>query len=130
MKKILGNIIGFFLKVGFIPFLIFFSQSWQAEGLRCDLSMILGIFLLAIGLIGVVYLEMVLLRFGDGRSHFSSRPDRLVDVGWYARTRHPYHWSLTLYHLGFFLLLFGIGLQALLAGMLFFLLGMQSSLSF
>jgi len=51
--------------------------------------------------------DLLILRFGDGTLHFTPKSSRLVDVGFYARTRHPAFWFFTIYLYGTVLFFFG-----------------------
>lgn len=106
MIRLLQNISGFFLQIGFAPFLLYLFIPTNQQNVHSTPLMLLILSLISFGLIGAVYTEIVILRFGDGRSHFNSKPSRLIDVGLYARNRHPYFWFLSIYHLGIFLLFF------------------------
>jgi len=124
MQTTLVNIIGFILKVGLIPSALFFLVPADPDITRDFVSNMLSSAGIILGLMGVIYAELMLLRFGDGRSHFARHPDRLVDVGMYARTRHPYHWFLSLYHFGIFIHFYQVSSPAILLGAIYFFGGL------
>ncbi|MCF7905419.1 MAG: 1-acyl-sn-glycerol-3-phosphate acyltransferase [Candidatus Marinimicrobia bacterium] len=88
-----------------MPLLLYLLLPVQGLQIHSTLMMITILCLISLGFIGVFYSELIMQRFGDGRSHFNTKPGRLVDVGVYARNQHPFFWFLSIYHLGVFLLL-------------------------
>jgi len=66
-----------------------------------QMRLFIGGFLTLGGLLGVSLADLLILRFGEGTLR---SPQHVVDVGCYARNRHPYFWFATGYHLGLLIL--------------------------
>ena len=63
----------------------------------------------------MAHADLMILRFGDGDLHLTTKCRRLVDVGVYARTRHPYFWFYSIYQYG--ILLFTLGYDPWILGL-------------
>lgn len=118
------NFAGFLLKLGLIPMLLALFLEGDMRSFPSTTEFLGFFFLSGAGLMLLIFTEVILLRFGDGRSHFSRSPSRLVDVGMFARTRHPYHWYLSIYHFGIFTYFFGFGPLTIGLASAFFIIGL------
>ncbi len=107
MLKILRNFFGLALKLTIIPCLLLLSPDLLPDQVTGPLSSIVGAFLILVGLHGMMISDLLILRFGDGNVHFPKKSTRLVDVGFYARTRHPFFWFFSIYQYGILLIFFG-----------------------
>jgi len=107
MLRILRNFFGLALKLTIIPCLLLLFPDLLPNQVTGPLSNIFGTFLILIGLHGMMISDLLILRFGDGNVHFPKESIRLVDVGLYARTRHPFFWFFSIYQYGILLVFFG-----------------------
>ncbi|MCF7921237.1 MAG: 1-acyl-sn-glycerol-3-phosphate acyltransferase [Candidatus Marinimicrobia bacterium] len=105
--RILRNFFGLALKLSFIPYVLYISPELFLNHTPESLSTFFGTLLILMGLYGMVVSDLLILRFGDGNLHFSTKSTRLVDVGFYARTRHPFFWFFSIYQYGVLLIFFG-----------------------
>ncbi len=96
------NFLGFLLKLSILPYVLYVSPEYLVDHNISPLSSILGPILIGIGIAGIIISDLLILRFGDGNLHLSKTVTRLVDVGFYARTRHPFFWFFSIYQLGVF----------------------------
>lgn len=101
------NAIGWVAKLGFVPVVIHLVPESGFHALENSISLTLGYALILLGLLGMIHADMLILRFGDGTLHLSSKPTRLVSVSLYARNRHPFAWFHAIYQYGWLLLVFG-----------------------
>lgn len=123
MIRITRNFLGFFLKISIVPLvLISFPAIFPVPDMSLT-STFLGMVLILIGALGMVHADLMILRFGGGDLHLTTQCRRLVDVGFFARTRHPFFWFYSIYQYG--ILLFMLGFHPLLL-----LLSMVSSVIF
>ncbi len=112
--RILRNFSGLALKLSIIPCILYFvpeSLLVRTPGYQSTLS---GTIIILVGLLGMMISDILILRFGDGNLHFSIKSSRLVDVGFYARTRHPFFWFFSLYQIGILLVFFGFSWHLLI----------------
>jgi len=111
--RTLKNFLGLFLKIAALPVAIAILGEHlplaEVEGIPLVFSMAFII----VGIIGLLVADILLMRFGDGNVHLSNSGTRLVDVGFYARTRHPFFWFLSLYQLGILISHLGISLLSI-----------------
>jgi 1-acyl-sn-glycerol-3-phosphate acyltransferase len=105
--RILRNFIELALKLSIIPYALYISPQWPLAQMPGPLSTIFGTLFILIGLYGMMSSDLLIIRFGDGKLHFSTKNTRLVDVGLYARTRHPFIWFFSIYQYGVLLVFFG-----------------------
>ncbi|NQV42800.1 MAG: 1-acyl-sn-glycerol-3-phosphate acyltransferase [Candidatus Marinimicrobia bacterium] len=117
MKNVFGilrNFLGLVIKLSAIPIVLYTSTglipTLNSEPLRFGL----GTFFILFGLLGMMLSDLLILRFGNGNLHFSTRISRLVDVGLYAKTRHPFTWFFSFYQSGVFLIFMGFSWHTLL----------------
>jgi len=134
-KRSIKNFLGLVIKLGALPLALTFAGDFLPDLEFHGWSVMLSLFLILGGLVGVLVSDILLLRFGDGNVHLSKRSNRLVDVGYYARTRHPFFWFISIYQLG--ILVFHLGFTALslmiwviltLAGLAYLLLVQEKQL--
>ncbi|MCF6238407.1 MAG: 1-acyl-sn-glycerol-3-phosphate acyltransferase, partial [Candidatus Marinimicrobia bacterium] len=105
-RQYILNFCGFVIKLSTLPILL---ASFRVEFTQSDPKLVESAatwLLVSFGALGMLYSDLLILRFGDGILHFSRPVTRLVDVGFYARNRHPSFWFLSIYTLGI-ILLFG-----------------------
>lgn len=96
----LRNILGSLIKVSTLPLILFvLDRSFPNQDVD-PVYVILAFLLIIGGLLGISISDLLILRFGDGNLHLSNNITRLVDVGFYARNRHPFFWFISIYHLG------------------------------
>ncbi len=106
--------LGLCIKLSVLPILLHgYQGTFTLENISLLSSFTSALFII-LGLSGVLVSDLLMLRFGDGDVHFSLNPSRLVDVGFYARTRHPYLWFLFLYQYGTLLFYIGFSWTSLL----------------
>ena len=113
--RVLRNFLGLLFKLSFLPAILTFYQAAYSSGAITPLCSFTSTAFIILGLSGIIVSDLLLLRFGDGNVHFTPSPSRLVDVGFYARTRHPYLWFFFLFHYGIFLFYMGFSWIALLS---------------
>jgi len=106
-KQRLQNIFGLLLKLTISP-LVFQLLSYL-DILQPDTFSISGVawLLISAGLLGTLFSDLIMIRYGDGRLQAFANAQRLVDVGLYARNRHPSFWFFSIYQLGILLLFLG-----------------------
>jgi 1-acyl-sn-glycerol-3-phosphate acyltransferase len=105
------NFLGGILKLLGLPLLLSWLIANTEMSSAGQTPYFLDWLLIMIGFIGMTVSTLMLFRFGNGHIHFEPRPGRLVDMGSYARTRHPNFWFFQIYLLG--ILLFYLGLHPL-----------------
>ncbi len=105
--RIAQNLFGLLLKLTVIPYAVYIYSQTVLVLTPETLSTILGVIFILFGLQGMIISDLLILRFGDGTLHFSAMSARLVDVGLYARTRHPTFWFFSIYLYGILLVLVG-----------------------
>ncbi len=116
MRRLL-NLIGFLIKLLILPLILFtFSEYFTTPDIT-PFSSISSTLFIIFGLTGIIISEVLILRFGDGQIHFARKVSRLVDVGYYARTRHPYFWFFSVFQYGNLLYYTGYKWQTLLLSM-------------
>ncbi|NQV29729.1 MAG: 1-acyl-sn-glycerol-3-phosphate acyltransferase [Candidatus Marinimicrobia bacterium] len=108
------NFLALVLKLSILPILLWVNQDAFISGNISLLSSISSALFIILGLSGIIISDLLLLRFRDGKVHFSFKNSRLVDVGFYARTRHPYLWFFFLFQYGNFLFYIGFSWGSLL----------------
>jgi 1-acyl-sn-glycerol-3-phosphate acyltransferase len=105
--RISRNFFGLVIKLSILPCMLFsVSERLPFQALEV-LSYGLGALLIMFGLWGMMISDFLILRFGNGNLNFSTNISRLVDVGFYARTRHPFAWFYSSYQLGILLIFLG-----------------------
>ncbi|MEA3287988.1 MAG: 1-acyl-sn-glycerol-3-phosphate acyltransferase [Candidatus Marinimicrobia bacterium] len=133
-KRAIRNFGGLSIKLMILPGLLSLIGSERTLSATGSLEWATICFLLGLGLAGILFSDMLILRYGDGTLHFSTIATRLVDVGFYARNRHPAFWFFSSYQLGVLLLFFGFTPNAILlwlgvtSGCILFLLFVQENL--
>jgi 1-acyl-sn-glycerol-3-phosphate acyltransferase len=105
--RILRNFVGLIVKLSIIPCVLYISIGLFNDPTPEPLSSLLGTMFILIGLYGMMSSDLLILRFGDGKLHFSTKTTRFVDVGFYARTRHPFFWFFSIYQYGILLVFTG-----------------------
>ncbi len=118
------NTIGWLVKLTILPaFLHFFGDTFSVASSILILPVIPWTIII-MGLLGIIYSDLLMLRFGDGNLQPLSAASRQVDVGLYARNRHPSFWFYSVYQLGVLLLFCGITLFSVLAWLVINLFGL------
>ena len=113
--RLLRNFLGLVIKLSILPFVLYTSTELLPDPTPGSLSFGLGTLFFIIGLQGMLISDLLILRFGNGNLHLSIKKlSRLVDVGFYARTRHPFTWFFSIYQSGVLLLFLGLTWQTLL----------------
>ena len=100
-------------KLLILPLILYAFSEHFATPTIAPLSSISSAIFIIIGLVGISISDLIILRFGDGGVHFWPKSTRLVDVGFYARTRHPYLWFFSIYQYGNLLFYTGYQWQTL-----------------
>jgi 1-acyl-sn-glycerol-3-phosphate acyltransferase len=104
----LRNIFGFLLKTAALPLALHLANFNKSEFGVDFLSASFSWSMLIIGFLGMLYSDLLILRFGEANAHLCKARTRLVELGVYARNRHPFFWSLSVYHLGILILNYGL----------------------
>ncbi len=117
--RILRNFLGLVIKLSIPPCVLYISSELLPDPTPGPLSFGIGILFIIIGLQGMLISDLLILRFGNGNLHFSTKITRLVDVGFYARTRHPFVWFFSFYHSGLFLIFMGFTWYTLILSLCF-----------
>jgi len=123
--RILRNFFGWVFKISIIPYVLYISPELFIHHTSAPLSAFFGVLCILFGLYGMLVSDLLILRFGDGNLHLSIKSRRLVDVGFYARTRHPFFWFFSIYQYGVLLIFFGFSWLILILSLcssLFYLL--------
>ncbi|MCF7822669.1 MAG: 1-acyl-sn-glycerol-3-phosphate acyltransferase [Candidatus Marinimicrobia bacterium] len=120
----LRNILGLVLKTGVVPFILNLEGFPIASHSFNQPSSIFSWIIILAGLAGLLTSHLLLLRYGDGNAQFILRSTRLVDVGVYARNRHPFFWFLSLYYLGVLINFYGFTLLTFIIWISFVILGL------
>ena len=113
-KKSIRNLIGWSIKLTILPGLLILFGYEDSYSVTGSLELVIIWLLIGSGLLGNIFSDLLILRFGDGALHFSKVTSRLVDVGFYARNRHPAFWFFSSYQLGVMLLFYGFTAHAVL----------------
>ena len=116
--KILRNFLGLVIKLSILPLVLYTSTVSLPHHTAGPVSFWLGTLFILIGLHGMMLADLLILRFGNGNLHFSTKISRLVDVGFYARTRHPFTWFFSIYQAGVFLIFIGLTWQTLILSLI------------
>ncbi len=105
--RIIRNILSSFIKLSFIPAILYASPELTQHTTPSTFSSITGGIFILLGLYGMMSADLLILRFGDGKLYFSRRVTKLVNVGLFAHNRHPFFWFFSVYQLGFLLVIIG-----------------------
>lgn len=113
--RVIRNILGLVLKLTMLPYLLAYLSESLPMLQSTPQTRIFSIILIIFGVTGMFISDLLLLRFGDGRAHLSLKATRLVNVGFYARTRHPFQWFFSLYFSGVITMYLGFTWNSLLS---------------
>ncbi len=112
-KQRLLNISGLLFKLSYLPLFLTIVSNYNWLVLTNTTSRGIAWVPIITGFWGILFSDMLMLRFGDARLHISPAT-RLVDVGLYARNRHPSFWFFSIYQFGILLLYTGFSATILL----------------
>lgn len=107
LMRVGRNLLGILFKLSILPGVFYLSPTLIDNQNINPTTTIIGSILILFGLTGMMISDLLILRFGDGRLHFSASNTRLVNVGFYARTRHPFSWFFSFYQYGVLLIFLG-----------------------
>lgn len=120
--RIIRNILGLVIKLSVLPLALYAVPDLTSIYNPGPLSFGLGAILILFGLHGMMLSDLLILRFGNGNLHVSTHVSRLVDVGLYAKTRHPFTWFFSIYQTGIFLICMGFTWHTLILSLSFSLI--------
>ena len=126
MKKQLRHFLNIstgILKLVYLPLAAWLFQGSYESGLSSPALSALAWVLILLGLSGMAVASLTIFRFGSGGLPVSRVPERLVDVGQYGRTRHPYFWFFLMFQAGLLLLILGLQWLSLICWILILLTG-------
>ncbi len=130
------NLLGLIVKLSVTPLIISLSTEFIPHAEISSSSSLFALAFSILGLLGMLATDTITLRFGDGVLHYPGKVTRLVDVGFYARTRHPFFWFFSLYQLGILTYTYAFSIFALsiwgiitLSGFLYLLFSQEKQLS-
>ncbi len=96
----MSNLQGLFIKLTYLPLILTIPFNFFPKQDIDLINMILASVFIIGGLLGIIVSDLLILRFGDGNLHLSNKVTRLVDISFYARTRHPFFWFFSIYQFG------------------------------
>ncbi len=94
------NLFGLLIKLGALPVLLANIPEISSGSIQSPSLLGIDWLLIIIGFLGILFSDLLILRFGYANLYFSTKTTRLVDVGFYARNRHPSFWFSSSYYLG------------------------------